>query len=127
MKKQRRVPSLILAAAMKEETKRQQRQRRISTKALHGTDDQARHRIDAGLVFQTELSGLKEGTNDFAWAVCPFHNDHNPSLCVNLASGWYKCQASHCGETGSNIVSFVASLHGLNFAEAREYLEASYA
>lgn len=82
--------------------------------------------VDPGVVFQGELGELKEGNEGFAWTCCPFHDDHNPSFCVNLESGWYKCHSTSCEETGSNIVGFVSALHGFNFAEAREYLETQY-
>ncbi|MDW8295233.1 MAG: AAA family ATPase, partial [Aquificaceae bacterium] len=35
----------------------------------------------------------------YAWMLCPFHEDTNPSLKVNLRKGYFHCVA--CGETGS--------------------------
>lgn len=82
--------------------------------------------IDTEVVYEDLLPDLAHGSNGFAWACCPFHDDHNPSLCVNVESGWYKCMSSNCGETGSNIVGFVSHLLGLEYAEARRYLEQHY-
>ena len=82
--------------------------------------------IDPSVVFEDLLPGLEHGNKGFAWACCPFHNDNNPSLCVNVESGWYKCMSSSCGATGSDIVGFVVRLFAYEFAEARRYLEQHY-
>lgn len=82
--------------------------------------------IDVATVYQEELPDLIEGSNHFAWACCPFHDDHNPSFCVNLDTGWFRCFSSSCGETGTNILSFVSVLHDLDYSEARRYMEAHY-
>ena len=86
----------------------------------------ARVHIEPQLVFEDMLHDLREGSNSFAWACCPFHDDHNPSFCVNLHTGWYKCHASHCGATGTNIVGFVGALQGIDYRAARTYLETHY-
>ena len=82
--------------------------------------------IDPSVVFEDLLPDLAHGNNSFAWACCVFHDDNNPSLCVNVESGWYKCMSSNCGATGSNIVGFVSRLLGYEYAEARDYLEQHY-
>jgi len=82
--------------------------------------------ITAREVYEDMLPDLCEGRNSFAWARCPFHNDNNPSFCVNLDSGYYRCHSSHCGVTGSNIVGFVGNLHGSSYTEARKDLESHY-
>jgi len=82
--------------------------------------------IDPSNVFTDLLPDLAESSNDFAWACCPFHDDHNPSFSVNLRTGWYRCFSSSCGVTGSNIGSFVGALLGLSPAEARRHLESTY-
>lgn len=81
---------------------------------------------EPGIVFDNLLPDLHEYGNGFAWACCPFHDDRNPSLCVNLTTGWYRCMSSNCGAHGSNIVSFVGALYGFNYQEARAYLEEHY-
>lgn len=82
--------------------------------------------IDPEVVYEDLLPDLAHGSKGFAWACCPFHDDNNPSLCVNVESGWYKCMSSNCGKTGSNIVGFVSHLLGLEYAEARRHLEQHY-
>jgi len=86
----------------------------------------SRVEIDPSVVFEDLLPDLAHCNNGFAWACCVFHNDNNPSLCVNVESGWYKCMSSNCGATGSNIVGFVSRLLGYEYAEARAYLEQHY-
>ena len=86
----------------------------------------SRAEIDPCVVFEDLLLDLAHGNNGFAWACCVFHDDNNPSLCVNVESGWYKCMSSNCGATGSNIVGFVSRLLGYEYAEARDYLEQHY-
>lgn len=82
--------------------------------------------VDPLAVFEDLLPDLSQGSNGFAWACCPFHDDHNPSLCVNTESGWYQCHSSSCGATGSNIVGFVSRLLGLEYTETRRHLEQHY-
>lgn len=82
--------------------------------------------VDPAAVFEDLLPDLVHGKDGYAWACCPFHDDNNPSLCVNVESGWYKCMSSNCGETGTNIVGFVSHLLGLDYAEARRHLEHHY-
>lgn len=86
---------------------------------IHGT-------VDPATVYADLLPDLAHRSKGFAWARCPFHDDNNPSLCVNVESGWYQCKSSSCGETGSNIVGFVSRLLGYEYAEARRYLEQHY-
>lgn len=52
------------------------------------------------------------------WAsvLCPFHNDTNPSLRVNMETGAFRCMS--CGETGSAILAIHMQRHGLSFKEA---------
>lgn len=82
--------------------------------------------IDPAHFYGEELPGLSTGSGEFAWACCPFHDDHHPSFCVNLESGWFRCFSSDCGENGPSIVSFVSALHEMDYAEARQYLETHY-
>lgn len=82
--------------------------------------------VDPAMVFNDVLLDIAESNNDFAWACCPFHNDKNPSFSVNLRTGWYRCFSTSCGQTGTNIVSFVSTLLGLSMADARLHTEARY-
>lgn len=47
--------------------------------------------------------------------VCPFHDDHSPSMSVSAEKQIYKCFA--CGATG-NVFSFVAEYENVSFIEA---------
>lgn len=73
--------------------------------------------------YNDAIEAISQRDSDWAWGRCPFHADSNPSFCMNLESGFYKCMSSNCGETGGNIVSFVSALHGLTRKEAVRYLE----
>lgn len=82
--------------------------------------------VDPAVAFNDLLPDLCESGIDFAWAHCPFHDDNNPSFCVNLRTGWYRCFSTSCGHAGTNIVSFVSAMLGLSHADARRYTEARY-
>ncbi len=59
------------------------------------------------------ISLNKRGANHEA--LCPFHDDHSPSLKVNDSKGLYKCFV--CGEAG-DAISFVEKFSRKNFIEA---------
>lgn len=73
--------------------------------------------------YASEIQGFSESDNDWAWGCCPFHDDHNPSFCMNLRTGWYECKSSNCGASGKSIVSFVGARDGLSVADALRFLE----
>jgi DNA primase len=52
-------------------------------------------------------------------ALCPFHDDHNPSLVVNAERQSYKCWA--CGK-GGDIFDFVKEYERVDFPEALRML-----
>lgn len=83
-------------------------------------------RYDAGKVFSDAVENYIERTYPWAWSCCPFHDDHHPSFAMNVETGWYCCNASHCGATGSSIVSFVRDLHETDTRGALQFLEAHY-
>lgn len=76
-----------------------------------------------GDFYASEIDGLQEYRNGWAWGHCPFHADSNPSFTVNLDTGAFRCMSSSCGVSGSNIVSFVSQRDGLSYREARRFLE----
>ena len=47
--------------------------------------------------------------------LCPFHDDHKPSLVVYPESNRWRCFG--CGESG-DVITFVMKLNSLNFKEA---------
>lgn len=51
--------------------------------------------------------------------LCPFHDDHKPSMCVVPAKQIYKCFS--CG-AGGDAIGFVREYHKMGFREALEYL-----
>ena len=53
---------------------------------------------------------------DQASARCPFHEDRNPSLSVNLVHGCFNCFG--CGAKGGDVLDFHRRLHGLGFVAA---------
>ena len=55
----------------------------------------------------------KKGRNYVA--VCPFHDDHDPSMSINEAKQIYKCFV--CGE-GGNVFTFVQHYEKIGFQEA---------
>ncbi len=67
--------------------------------------------------------GLKlTGGGEWKDALCPFHDDHNPSLRVRLDSGGFKCMA--CGAHGGDVLSFHMRRYGLSFKQAARDLGA---
>lgn len=51
--------------------------------------------------------------------LCPFHDDHKPSMCVVPAKQIYKCFS--CG-AGGDAITFVREYHKMGFREALEFL-----
>lgn len=58
-----------------------------------------------------------KGKNFFG--VCPFHDDHSPSMSVSPEKGIYKCFS--CGASG-NVISFLIDYLGIEFKEAIKIL-----
>lgn len=53
----------------------------------------------------------------WATALCPFHDDHHPSLSVHVAeAGAYCCHS--CGAKGRDVVAFHMAMTGLDFKAA---------
>ena len=52
-------------------------------------------------------------------AVCPFHDDHNPSLVVSREKQIFNCFTCH---TGGNVFSFVMKYDNVYFLEAVQYV-----
>ena len=67
--------------------------------------------------------GLKlTGGGEWKNALCPFHDDHRPSLRVRLDSGGFKCMA--CGVHDGDVLSFHMQRYGLEFIAAAKQLGA---
>lgn len=57
---------------------------------------------------------LKKAGKDYR-GLCPFHDDRNPSMTVNVTQQFYKCFA--CG-AGGDVIKFVREYHKLEFGDA---------
>ena len=59
-----------------------------------------------------------------AWrsTLCPFHDDHTPSLRVRLDTGAFRCMV--CGAHGGDVLAFHRLRTGLPFIEAAKALGA---
>ena len=55
----------------------------------------------------------QKGKNYFA--ICPFHDDHNPSMSISPEKQIYTCFV--CGESG-NVFNFVMNYEKISFTEA---------
>lgn len=76
---------------------------------------QTLERLDFEAFYVSEVGELKPGTNGNHVALCPFHEDTEPSLSVNLKSGLFKCFG--CGLKG-DIFTYYQKRHDCNFKEA---------
>ena len=72
-----------------------------------------RKRADLVEIIQRYLPVIKKGKN-FS-AVCPFHDDHDPSLSIAPDKQIYKCFV--CG-AGGNVFTFIRDYEKITFAEA---------
>lgn len=59
------------------------------------------------------LTLTRKGKN--YWGVCPFHDDHDPSMSVSTDRQIYKCFV--CG-AGGNVFTFVQNIEKTNFIDA---------
>ena len=70
-------------------------------------------KLDIVSVVSSYIPLTKQGRNYFG--VCPFHDDHSPSLCVSPEKQIYKCFV--CGE-GGNVFDFVKNYEHISFIDA---------
>lgn len=70
-------------------------------------------RADIVEIVKTYVPLESHGKNYFG--VCPFHDDHSPSMSVSPEKQIYKCFV--CGATG-NVFNFVENFLGVSFLEA---------
>jgi DNA primase len=67
------------------------------------------------------LPGFQRHGNNRAKALCPFHDDHNPSMSVDGERGLYKCFA--CG-AGGDVFNFVREYSALKRGEPMTFYQA---
>ena len=72
-----------------------------------------RNSVDIVEVVSSYLNLTAHGKNYFG--VCPFHDDHSPSMCVSKEKQIYTCFV--CGATG-NVFQFIKEYENISFAEA---------
>lgn len=72
-----------------------------------------RNSVDIVDVVSSYLNLTAHGKNYFG--ICPFHDDHSPSMCVSKEKQIYTCFV--CGATG-NVFQFVKEYENISFAEA---------
>lgn len=66
--------------------------------------------------YRRELEKIGRESRGWVRALCPFHEDHNPSLSVNMGSGGFYCFS--CGAKGGDVVDFVMLRYHLDFKAA---------
>ena len=72
-----------------------------------------RNSVDIVDVVSSYINLTAHGKNYFG--VCPFHDDHSPSMCVSKEKQIYTCFV--CGATG-NVFQFIKEHENISFAEA---------
>ena len=75
--------------------------------------NEIRNSVDIVDVISRYLNVVRKGKNYFA--LCPFHNDNNPSLSISREKQIYKCFV--CNE-GGNAITFVQKYKNISFVEA---------
>jgi phage/plasmid primase-like uncharacterized protein len=64
-----------------------------------------------------EREGLKLlGSGIWRKALCPFHEERNPSFSVNVQEGAFKCHA--CAAKGGDVLDFHMQKYAMNFQDA---------
>lgn len=74
--------------------------------------NELRSKLDIVSVIGEYIPLTKKGRNYFG--LCPFHDDHSPSLSISSEKQIYKCFV--CGESG-NVFNFVMNYEHLSFPE----------
>ena len=76
-----------------------------------------RSSVDIVEIISSYLPLTQKGKNYFG--VCPFHDDHSPSMSVSKEKQIYTCFS--CGATG-NVIKFVMDYENISFLEALKVL-----
>lgn len=77
------------------------------------TINEIRNSLDIVDVISTYIQLTPKGKNYFG--VCPFHDDHSPSMSVSRERQIYTCWS--CGATG-NVFKFIQDYENISFTEA---------
>jgi DNA primase catalytic core len=81
--------------------------------------DRIKRETDLAAVIRSRGVELKPQGRDLV-GLCPFHEDHDPSLRVTPGKGLWRCMS--CGATG-NVIQFVQRFDGVSFRHAFELLK----
>jgi DNA primase len=65
--------------------------------------------------YQTAVPSLKINGKLEVQGLCPFHDDHRPSLSVNIKTGLFRCFA--CG-VGGDVFTFYQRINNVDFKTA---------
>src|SRR5262249_10591850 len=84
------------------------------------TKEQLLKQLDFQTFYGEALPSLKDYGGGEAAALCPFHDDTNPSLSVNVETGLWCCHAG-CG--GGDVFSFVMKRDEVDFPQAVQTLQ----
>lgn len=76
-----------------------------------------KNKVDIVEVISEYIALTPKGKNYFG--ICPFHEDHSPSMSVNKEKQIYKCFS--CGASG-NVFTFVMNYENISFLEAVKLL-----
>lgn len=79
--------------------------------------NEIRNKIDIVEIISNYVPLTQRGKNYFG--VCPFHDDHSPSMSVSKEKQIYTCFS--CGATG-NVFTFVSEYEHINFIDAVKLL-----
>jgi len=83
----------------------------ISKKSI----EELKNRIDIVEIISHYLSVKKFGSN--YKCVCPFHDDHNPSMSINSRDNYFHCFTC---KAGGDAIKFVMDYEKINYPEAIE-------
>ena len=75
--------------------------------------NEIKNSVDIVDVISSYLPLSAKGKNYFG--VCPFHDDHSPSMSVSKEKQIYTCFS--CGATG-NVIKFIEDYENISFLEA---------
>ena len=79
--------------------------------------EEIKNKSDIVEVISSYIPLTKKGRNYFG--LCPFHDDHSPSMSVSREKKIYNCFV--CGAKG-NVVNFVMNFENVNYIEALKIL-----
>ena len=83
--------------------------------------ERIKRETDLAAVVRSRGVELKPQGHDLV-GLCPFHDDHDPSLRVTPGKGLWRCMSAACGATG-NVIQFVQRFDGVSFRHAFELLK----